>query len=208
MTPKQIEALWVQAGGPKDAAPLMAAIAIAESGGNTDALNNNPATKDYSVGLWQINYYNGLYSDRTARYGPPQALYGDTTVAAMANARAAVNLYDGGKGIGNWQGDPAYAAYQANGDAGLKPFLGYTPTGTPADPGSSSGGGGGVFSGIENAIKFVFSVRMLEVLGGGIMILLGLYLLARQVGLNVPRPPLAAAVSHAAAQPTVEASVL
>src|SRR5262249_46710665 len=45
----QLESLWIQAGGSKALAPLMAAIAMAESGGNSDARNPSGAS-----GLWQI----------------------------------------------------------------------------------------------------------------------------------------------------------
>lgn len=45
----QLEGLWINAGGPKSLAPLAAAIAEAESGGNSDARNPSGAS-----GLWQI----------------------------------------------------------------------------------------------------------------------------------------------------------
>lgn len=45
----QLEDLWVQAGGPPRLAPLMAAIAMAESSGNPNARNPSGAS-----GLWQI----------------------------------------------------------------------------------------------------------------------------------------------------------
>jgi hypothetical protein len=45
----QLEALWIQAGGSQALAPLMAAIAEAESSGNPTAENPSGAT-----GLWQI----------------------------------------------------------------------------------------------------------------------------------------------------------
>jgi Transglycosylase SLT domain len=45
----QLEGLWIQANGPKSLAPLMAAIAEAESSGNSQAQNPSGAT-----GLWQI----------------------------------------------------------------------------------------------------------------------------------------------------------
>lgn len=129
LSPAQLQALWVEAGGPRAAAPLMAAIAIAESGGRPWALNNTPATGDYSTGLWQINYYGNLLGPRTARYGPPASLYGYTRVAALRNARAAVNLYAGGRGLSNWEGDAAYKAYTDAGGgragiAALSPFIG------------------------------------------------------------------------------------
>ena len=78
-------------------APVMAAIALAESGGNPRALNNNPATGDYSVGLWQINYFGNLAPSRTQRYGSPQQV-----TDPIANAKAAVDLAQNGFGLGNW----------------------------------------------------------------------------------------------------------
>jgi hypothetical protein len=48
-TYSQLEQLWVQAGGSSALAPLMAAIAMAESSGNPTAYNPSGAT-----GLWQI----------------------------------------------------------------------------------------------------------------------------------------------------------
>ena len=45
----QLEGLWINAGGSSALAPTMAAIAEAESGGNSDAANPSGAT-----GLWQI----------------------------------------------------------------------------------------------------------------------------------------------------------
>jgi hypothetical protein len=47
--------LAAQAGFAPDKAPLMAAIAMGESRGNPAAHNNNPATRDDSYGLTQIN---------------------------------------------------------------------------------------------------------------------------------------------------------
>lgn len=45
----QLEGLWIDAGGSPKLAPLMAAIAMAESRGDSDAYNKSGAT-----GLWQI----------------------------------------------------------------------------------------------------------------------------------------------------------
>lgn len=44
--------------------PTAYAVMMAESRGNPNALNNNPATADYSVGLFQINLYGALANDR------------------------------------------------------------------------------------------------------------------------------------------------
>jgi hypothetical protein len=151
----QLEQLWTGAGGDPSAAPLMAAIALSESGGNPWALNNDPATGDYSVGLWQINYYGGLLDSRTARYGSPSQLRSDP----QAQAKAAVDLYAGGRGLSNWQTDAAYSAYQARGQQGVSDYLAsrggspFPPTSpitgapvagsAPARPGVNQSGGGG-----------------------------------------------------------------
>ena len=53
--------------------------------------------------------------------------------------------------------------------------------------GAVSGVTGSITS-AENAIKFVFSYRFLEILGGGVLILAGLYVLARQFQQTFPDP--------------------
>lgn len=83
----QLEQLWVQAGGPASTAPIAAAVALAESGGNPRAISS---TSDY--GLWQINASNlgdhGL----------------DTTTALdpLANAKAAIQMSGGGTNWSCW----------------------------------------------------------------------------------------------------------
>lgn len=87
LTYQELESLWVSAGGSKAIAPVMAAIAVAESGGNPSSLNTVPP--DYSVGLWQINYYGDMYAGRSREFGSPSALLASPT----AQARAAVAIY-------------------------------------------------------------------------------------------------------------------
>lgn len=106
-----VEQLWINNGGNPIWAPLAAGIAMAESGGNSTALNNNPNTGDYSVGLWQINYYGSLLGPRTALYGSPSTLQGDPN----AQARAAVQLSGNGSNWQPWQTDKAWNAWQAAG---------------------------------------------------------------------------------------------
>lgn len=130
LTFSQIEQLWITNGGPAGWAPLMAGIAMAESGGNTIALNNNPNTGDYSVGLWQINYFGNLLPGRTNAYGSPAALQADPNL----QAKAAISLFGGGPGITNWKGDATYNKW--------------TAAGSPSQPSSATvlswiGGGGG-----------------------------------------------------------------
>jgi hypothetical protein len=77
-----LEALWRAAGGPAEDEVTAASVAMAESGGNQFALS---PTDDY--GYWQIN----------ASHGP-----GEATFNAMGNARAAVEISDGGSNWGAW----------------------------------------------------------------------------------------------------------
>ena len=72
--------LWNGAGGPAAVAPLMAAVALAESGGNPNA--RNPSSG--ACGLWQIH--------------PPEAGCTDP----QQNAQMAVRKY-GSQGLGAWE---------------------------------------------------------------------------------------------------------
>lgn len=83
----QLESLWINAGGAKALAPVAAAIAEAESGGNSDALNpnDNNGTQS-SFGLWQIS--NGTHA-------PPSPNWANPAV----NAQLAVAKY---KAAGGW----------------------------------------------------------------------------------------------------------
>lgn len=93
----QLETLWTNAGGSKALAPLMAAIALAESGGNPGALNltDNGGTQT-SVGLWQVS--NGTHSYPAAWATP------------AGNAAEAVAKYQS-QGLGAW-GTYTSGAYQ------------------------------------------------------------------------------------------------
>lgn len=55
----------------------------------------------------------------------------------------------------------------------------------------------GFIGSTEKALKFLFSLRFLEILGGGLLILLGLYLLGKQFGVSVPAPAPAKAAANA-----------
>jgi hypothetical protein len=94
---KQLQALWIKAGGDPRLAPTMAAIALAESSGNPVALNDNPSTGDYSVGPWQVNYFGNLRAGRTRAFGTPEQLMGNP----LLDAKAAVAIYKS-QGLGAW----------------------------------------------------------------------------------------------------------
>lgn len=92
---------WMQAftamnslGRSQNDCAIFAAIAQAESGLDYRVINDTPATGDYSVGLWQINYFGSLYGPRAAAYGTPAQLVagGLTRQAIAANAIGATSF--------------------------------------------------------------------------------------------------------------------
>jgi hypothetical protein len=183
---QQIENLWIQNGGPPSAAPIMAAIAEAESGGNTQSLNNTPSTGDYSVGLWQINYFDGMLAGRTAEYGSPSQLQADPNL----QAKAAISLYGGGGGLSNWttytsgaykkylNGANASAASAINGGGQLGGYSGNPPGQTGCAAGSQgislSAGPISFGTGIGNACQIkALTGGLLIGLGGAVMIVGG-----------------------------------
>lgn len=115
LTYAQLEGVWIQAGGPKSLAPLMAAIAEAESGGRPGALNptDNNGTQS-SFGLWQIS--NGTHT-------PPSTNWADP----LTNAKLAVAKYHS-QGLGAW-GTYTSGAY--------KQFLNSSTTPAPAPGGGT-----------------------------------------------------------------------
>lgn len=85
----QLETLWDQAGGQPDLAPTMAAIGLAESGGNPNALNpNDNGGKQSSFGIWQIS--NGTHAAPSPTWNNP-----------ATNASLAVAKYKS-QGLGAW----------------------------------------------------------------------------------------------------------
>lgn len=99
----QLEGLWINAGGSKGLAPVMAAIALAESGGCSAAVNptDNNGTQT-SWGLWQI-------SDGTHGQPAPGIL------TASVNAQQAVAKYHS-QGLTAWgtYNSGAYKAYMGS----------------------------------------------------------------------------------------------
>jgi hypothetical protein len=116
LTYGQLETLWIQAGGSKTLAPLMAAIALAESSGDPAAMNytDNGGTQT-SVGLWQVS--SGTHS------------YPASWTTPAGNAAEAVAKYKS-QGLGAW-GTYTSGAYRK-----------YYQGGTPAAALPQGGGGG------------------------------------------------------------------
>lgn len=121
---QQLQRLWINAGGDPKVAPMMAKIAVRESGGRAH-INNAGLNKDGSVdyGLWQINSIHGYN---------PQKLYDP-----KFNAKAAVSIYKS-------QGPKAWATYNPavdrkyigkySGNVGGTPPSRQTSTASPTSP--------------------------------------------------------------------------
>lgn len=110
----QLEGLWEQAGGSPHLAPVMAAIALAESGGNPRATGGVG-----EKGLWQIN---------------PHAWGSLATYDPLGNARAAVH-------VEKVQGLSAWSTFNSG---AYKHFLhSAAPTGTGQALGTTTAGGRG-----------------------------------------------------------------
>lgn len=126
----QLMQLWVLAGGSQATADTAAAIAQAESGGNTAAILNTAypnlpgyhppgpgASPEYSVGLWQVNEL------AHPTYTTAQLL------SQVSNANAAVAISNGGASFSAW------STYK---NGAYKQFLQGGGTPTP-QPGPTSG---------------------------------------------------------------------
>lgn len=153
----QLEALWIQAGGPQAVAPLMAAIALAESSGNPDNNNYNDSNgsggTQTSWGLWQIS--NGTHDAPVANIDSP-----------LVNAQQAVAKYET-QGLSAW-GTYTSGAYKQyfNGDippsaniGGSNAASGSQLTASDSnslDPSVALNEMGTLFHGIASALNFGF----------------------------------------------------
>lgn len=127
----QLEELWIEAGGSKDLAPLMAGVAMVESGGNPAAYNASGAS-----GLWQIEV---PLHDSVIPGGASNVFN------AQANAKAAVAV-SGNTLAGitsNWLVDEPPGAAEAitKSHGGTVPATGTLPGGSGPGPGPGSGSG-------------------------------------------------------------------
>jgi hypothetical protein len=186
---KQIENVWTRNGGSKKLAPVMAAIALAESGGYTQAHHTN-SNGTVDRGLWQINSSNyKLYK-------------GHNIFDPNVNAHAAKRLAEGGKGLGNWTtyNTGAYLKYlpknypKGQGVVSTAEGVGKTVVGVATNPvgtavglaGDAGSAIGGVVAGpVEKSLAW-FGMRIvfaLIIMGGGGLILLGLLLIGADLGL-------------------------
>src|SRR5215469_15120988 len=190
----QLEGIWTQAGGTNGAAPIAAAIAMAESGGNSTATHaDNNGSVDR--GLWQINSVHGSQS----------------TYDVMGNARAAIAISNNGQNWTPWTtfNSGAYKQYlqsnvvpdtsvpinatnaAANQAAFQLPGGLYDPANWFLDPlGSAAQAGGNAFGAVGGTlIKYFFQTLivvmlnplmqiiagMLGITAGGVMVVFGVW---------------------------------
>lgn len=120
--------LWVQAGGSKNLAPLMAAIAMAESGGKTDAISPKNTDGTYDYGPWQINSTHTQF-DRAKLISDP-----------LYNARAAVAI-ERSQGLSAWTTytSGAYRSFLGTASGAIPTFGRTRPGGQPAGQSSTFG---------------------------------------------------------------------
>jgi hypothetical protein len=133
LTKAQLEHAWVRNGGAPAAAPMAAAVALAESGGRTDATNHN-TNGSTDRGAWQINSVHGALS----------------TYDLDANAKAAIKISNNGLNWGPW-------STYLNG--AYRKFLGPPAAGTVtvakgAKPAAPAGGGTDLFSDKASGLKY------------------------------------------------------
>lgn len=163
----QLEGLWINAGGPATLAPLAAAIALAESGGCSAAVNptDNNGTQT-SWGLWQIS--NGTHSQ------PVSGILNPATNAAQAVAK-----YQAAGGFSPWgtYDSGAYKAYYSGSTTADTNVPG-TSSGSSANSSDPStcligGGEGGVFG--VGALSFcLLSKSQARAMVGGLCVAGGL----------------------------------
>lgn len=109
LTYAELEGYWISAGGNKALAPLMAAIALAESSGNPSAKNPNDNNgRQTSWGLWQIS--DGTHNQVSPTWDDP-----------LTNAKLAVEKYNS-QGLHAW-GTYTSGAYKQYMNSGTSPQL-------------------------------------------------------------------------------------
>lgn len=197
-------AMYAQAAGMSDPG-TMSAIAMAESGGNPRA--HNPVPPDDSYGLWQINMLGSMGPARRKQYGiSSNAELFDPAVNARAAAKilagqgpsawstytngAYKKFMPGGSKSGAtqaswwdplWNLDPfGLVPGNPNGSSPGDPFGGNPPYAGTADVAT---GVGTVAEAVVKATQWMANprnwIRVGYVLGGGVLVVLGLGIIAK-----------------------------
>lgn len=113
------------AGFSQDDAAVMAAIGTAESSLDLSVVNDTPSTGDYSVGVWQINYYGSLWAGRRKEFGKPGHL---VRAGLQAQANAAFTIWI----------EQFFNAWSTYNSGAYKKYL-HGALNPPSNPGTSPG---------------------------------------------------------------------
>lgn len=184
----QLEGLWIQAGGSTAMAPVMAAIALAESSGDPNAKNlKDNGGKQTSWGLWQIS--DGTHNMPVANILDPKV-----------NAEQAVKKLKS-QGLGAWgtyKGVRYNQIYAAN--TGTKPDtsglpVGSTSTTNGTDASLTGDIGSAIGQGFADAFKAMLQplVSLMiwgsEIMVGGALMLFGVvvFVMSTQAGKDATR---------------------
>lgn len=183
----QLEGLWIQAGGSRSAAPIAAAVALAESSGDP----RNVGDGGTSYGLWQVHL-------------PAHPQYSASQMQnPLENAKAAVQISGNGTNWHPWTtyNTGAYQQYLHGGSVqpvgiGIGPKLPFNPAnpGIPGLPGPGDlpnplDGLGGVSDSIGTLSKLIrdflspqFWIDVAKVIFGGLLLLIFGYTLVKDTG--------------------------
>lgn len=139
----QLEGLWTQNGGSAALAPVMAAIALAESSGNSSATNpNDNGGRQTSWGLWQLS--DGTHNQPVSNILDPNV-----------NAAQAVKKYKS-QGLKAW-GSYTSGAYKKFLQSGVPASTsGITGSTSAQQTGVVSDVGGAIGTGLADAFAAVF----------------------------------------------------
>lgn len=170
----ELKAAWIRNGGNPAAAPIAAAVAMAESGGNVNAINHN---SDGSIdrGPWQVNSVHGDLSQT-----------GDVDQAA----RAAIKISNNGANWNPWVTfkNGAFRKFLNAKDSDTTGYLNESDTAHAVE-----GGLNAIPDGLKAIGAFLAKLvdpktwlHVLEVVGGVILLVMGLRVLTG----NSALPPL------------------
>jgi hypothetical protein len=185
------EAAWINAGGPSALAPVMAAIASAESTSGTKLYGDDSyspsGTDPTSFGAWQIHTFDKAGPVNVQPNGQP---YDQTQLVSNLdyNAQAAVNIWKS-QGLGAWTTytDGAFAPYLKANSSSTASGYGSDPSGSSTSSTTSGGSSTstpmtGLFStsgGTFTPVALSSGVSTLALLAAGAVVLLAIVGIAR-----------------------------
>jgi hypothetical protein len=164
LSASQLQSVLRQAGWPESLIVTMTAIGLAESSGNTTALN---ARGEHSVGLFQINM-----NAHGTRFGTQAQLYDPLT-----NARAALTLYNERQREGKRNGLTHWGAFT---DGRYRQYLSASQAAYNAISGAAGAASNFVNNATGAAANFMDDDQALGGMAGIFLLGLGLIILLRR----------------------------